>query len=289
MSLRSQPNLGPLGAAVTPFLARQGSKAPPSRRASRRPQSPSPAPAPESAPAPSVEPVAAIAALLDFSGSMRLAWCLSEPESSPPREPLSDSGSFLARLPEELDLIRKRVERPFAEPFHPRNKLLDAQAARAVLQEADAWSGAESAVRAAAAALFAPLAELVAARIDFVRASMLDLRAELAPELREASTASKRLEELDRVLHEAMRAPVQQLFARLVPAMQETFTRELTEVLAASGNQPLTMEQLSEWYRADGLMARHVRFARQVVLGVLESEADRLTALAQSGRDAVDG
>jgi hypothetical protein len=232
-----------------------------------------------------------MAAVLDFSGSMRLAESLSafeEPLASGSRPPTSP---LAARVHREIETVRARVDRAFADPFRPRNSLADATTAWTILSDAEAWGGDAKAISRAARDLWDPIATLVSGRIEFVRASLFDIREEIAPELRAAGPRAGRLETLDRVVHAAMREPVDKLFARILPLMETRFGEDLALALALIGSEisgDRKPDDLAGWYQGDGLLARHVRQGRDVVLGVLEFEADRLMALAEACCGAVD-
>jgi hypothetical protein len=223
---------------------------------------------------------------------MRLAESLSACDQPLASSTSSPPNQVAARVQREIETVRTRVEKLFADSFHPRNNLPDARAALEILSESNAWGASDSGLAQAAYALWAPLAALLSGRIEFVRASLFDVREEIAAELRAAGPAAERLEMLDRVVHAAMREPVDKLFARILPLMETRFAEELGAAVSLIGSQRQgepTVEDLARWYCDDGLFARHVRQGRDVVIGVLEFEAERLIALAEACCGAVDG
>lgn len=209
--------------------------------------------------------------LLEFGGSMRLADRLAEPpERARDQVPPLAAHALEGRINRDIELLRTRVERAF-ETVRPRAvKLWSA------LENAGAWGNPSL----AAATLWGPVGEVIGSRLDAVRSTSSEIRSEIGHELR-AGPAPTHLEALDAVLHEAMRSATQKLFARVVPAMEVVFVRDVSAAMSKLPEFP-RREQLESWCRRDGCVGKHVRAGRDIVMAVLEIEADRLIALVHA-------
>jgi len=217
---------------------------------------------------PEAEVAVVMAGLLEFGGSMRLADRLAEPLDRSRAPLLSTAAPMLeGRIERDIDLLRTRVERAF-ETVRPRAvKLWSA------IEDAGAWANPGL----AAGTLWGPIAEVIGSRLEAVQSTSSEIRHEIALELR-AGPGPTHLEALDAVLHEAMRGATQKLFARVVPAMEVVFVRDVTASMSKLPEFP-RREQLESWCRRDGCVGKHVRAGRDIVMAVLEIEADRLIAL----------
>ncbi|WP_437589437.1 hypothetical protein [Sorangium sp. So ce1000] len=229
------------------------------------------------------DPAAVLAGLMDLHGSVSLARELSLLDRHAAPRPAAEGARAEVRAlaADRLGELAAALDHVFAAPFHRRNKLPDAAAVLATLEQTGVLPARDRAGRAlayAAGQLWEPFGELVGRLLGRIRLETRALREELAPSLRALGPDAARLERLDAAISAATQKRRERALAELTPGLSRAFARAFR---AAVGALPegAGIELVAGWFRQDEWLARELQRMELVVQAVLAHEAGRLLSL----------
>ncbi|WP_438025203.1 hypothetical protein [Sorangium sp. So ce233] len=238
------------------------------------------------------DPAAVLAGLMDLHGSVSLARELSlldraVPSSAPP--PADGARAEVRALAaDRLGELAEALDHVFAAPFHRRNRLPDAGAVLATLEQTGvlpARSRAGRALAYAAGQLWEPFGELAGRALGRIRLETRALREELAPSLRALGPGAARLERLDAAISAATQKRRERALAELVPGLARAFARGLRGAVAALPEEA-GLEEIAGWFGQDQWLGRELQRMELVVQAALAHEAGRLLALVDGAAAA---
>ncbi|WP_437778737.1 hypothetical protein [Sorangium sp. So ce1097] len=239
------------------------------------------------------DPAAVLAGLMDLHGSVALARELSLLDrSAAPAAPAPPSDGARAEVralaADRLGELAEALDSVFAAPFHRRNRLPDAGAVLATLEQTGvlpARSRAGRALASAAGQLWEPFGELAGRALGRIRLETRALREELAPSLRALGPAAARLERLDAAISAATQKRRERALAELVPGLARAFARGFRAAVAALPDEA-GIEDVAGWFGQDRWLGRELQRMELVVQAALAHEAGRLLALVDGAAAA---
>lgn len=236
-------------------------------------------------PAGQPDPAAFFARLMDLRGSVDLAQRLSAIDRARAPEFAASDREAAARLRAEIaarfDAVRDDLARPYADPFHRRNKLPTPEGVVGVLVDGGALRERRGkAVAAAADAVWSPCADLLGRSLDRVRFEIAALREEVAPALAALGPAVARLERLDAALFGATIRGRQQVEDRLLAAVGRSFAARFSAAVAALPGATAPAH-VAPWFAPGGLLCAEILRGRDVIAGVLTHDRRRIEALVE--------
>ncbi|WP_437316126.1 hypothetical protein [Sorangium sp. So ce385] len=240
------------------------------------------------------DPAAVLAGLMDLHGSVALARELSlldRPAAPPPAAAAGARAEVRALAADRLGELAAALDHVFATPFHRRNKLPDAAAVLATLEQTGVLAARAARERggrplaSAAGQLWEPFGELASRLLGRIRLETRTLREELAPSLRALGPDAARLERLDAAIAAATQKRRERALAELVPGLARAFARGLR---AAVGTLPeaVDVEHVAAWFAQDEWLRRELQRMELVVQAVLAHEAGRLLSLVDGAAAA---
>ncbi|WP_437278314.1 hypothetical protein WME90_45030 [Sorangium sp. So ce375] len=237
------------------------------------------------------DPASVLAGLMDLHGSVSLARELSLLDRHPAPPPAAEGARAEVRAlaSDRLDELAAALDHVFAAPFHRRNKLPDAAAVLATLEQTGVLGAARDragrALASAAGQIWEPFGELMGRLIGRIRLETRALREELAPSLRALGPEAARLERLDAAIAAATQKRRERALAELVPGLSRAFARALR---AAVGALPegAGIEQVAGWFGQEQWLVRELQRMELVVQAVLAHEAGRLLSLVDGAAAA---
>ncbi|WP_242515549.1 hypothetical protein [Sorangium cellulosum] len=231
------------------------------------------------------DPAAVLAGLMDLHGSVSLARELSllDRRAAPPAPPASDEARAGVRelAADRLGELAEALDHVFAAPFQRRNRLPDAEAMLAILEQTGALSTRPRAGRelaSAAGQIWEPFGELAARSLGRIRLETRALREELAPALRALGPGAARLEQLDAAIASATQKRRERALGELVPGLARCFARGLRAAVAALPEE-VRLEHVAAWFGQGSWLGRELQRMELVVQAALAHEAGRLLAL----------
>ncbi|WP_437674727.1 hypothetical protein [Sorangium sp. So ce131] len=230
------------------------------------------------------DPAAVLARLMDLHGSISLARELSLLDRPPaPSAPAATEGAraaVRALAADRLGELTAALDQLFSAPFQRRNKLPDAPAVLATLEQTGALvpPRGRGALASAAGQLWEPFGELVTRALNRVRQETRALREELAPSLRALGPAAARLERLDAAIASATQKRRERALGELVPGLSRCFARGFRAAVLALP-EAVEIDHVAGWFGRDQWLGREVQRMELVVQAVLAHEAGRLLAL----------
>ncbi|WP_437966841.1 hypothetical protein WMF04_45975 [Sorangium sp. So ce260] len=243
------------------------------------------------------DPAAVLAGLMDLHGSVSLARelaLLDRPAAPPPPAAEGARAEVRALAADRLGELAAALDHVFAAPFHRRNKLPDAAAVLATLEQTGVLSAPAAPTRAArggrslasaAGQLWEPFGELTGRVLGRVRLETRALREELAPSLRALGPDAARLERLDAAISAATQKRRERALAELVPGLARAFARGLRAAVGALP-EAVEIEHVAGWFAEEQWLRREVHRMELVVQAVLAHEAGRLLALVDGAAAA---
>ncbi|WP_157907335.1 MULTISPECIES: hypothetical protein [Sorangium] len=236
------------------------------------------------------DPAAVLAGLMDLHGSVSLARELSllDRHAAPPPASEGARAEVRALAADRLGELAEALDHVFAAPFHRRNKLPDAAAVHATLEQTGVLPARDRAGRplaSAAGQIWEPFGELMGRLLGRIRLETRALREELAPSLRALGPEAARLERLDAAISAATQKRRERALAELVPGLSRAFARAFR---AAVGALPegAGLEDVAGWFGQEQWLLRELQRMELVVQAVLAHEAGRLLSLVDGAAAA---
>ncbi|XXY16679.1 hypothetical protein WME88_51440 [Sorangium sp. So ce216] len=235
------------------------------------------------------DPAAVLAGLMDLHGSVSLARELSLLDRpAAPAAPAAEGARAEVRAlaAERLGELAEVLDHVFAAPFHRRNKLPDAAAVLATLEQTGVLPARPArALASAAGQLWEPFGELASRVLNRIRTETRALREELAPSLRALGPDAARLERLDAAISAATQKRRERALAELVPGLARSFARGFRSAVGALP-EGAGVEHVAGWFAPEQWLGRELQRMELVVQAALAHEAGRLLALVDGAAAA---